>query len=277
MEGKSGILVILVVLDVLLLVCAIAFGVFFGVEMSMVFENNILNLYVSLGSGAMFILTSLGIIIARNARITADNSYDILRHVELLLKKEGISLADLARRDKKVAEKIEAETRKKAEKAKKKGKVEEESDDLVEAEPVAEEVESAPVAEEASEELEPVGSTEPVAEPVVHEEDADVNLGFDLNAWREALEGKVACGLCGKPVLVKPTKKVAFILMCSDVPKRACNNKLMTVGEFGAKFIEWFSAFYGERPARFSLDDFNAKVKSVTITNGECHFVSKDV
>ncbi len=276
MEGKSGILVILIILDVLLLVCAVAFGVLFGIEVTAVFENNFINLYVSLGSAAMFILTSLGIIIAVNARITADNSYDILRHVELLLKKEGVSLADLARRDKKVAEKIEAATRKKKEKEEKKG-------GLLDIEEETSVEKSEPLAETPLEALASEGtassSSDTSAEAVSTESEGaevDVNLGIELNAWREALEGKVACGLCGKPILVKPTKKVAYILMCTDVPKKVCNNKLMTVGEFGSKFVEWFAAFYGERPARFSLEDFNAKVKSVTITNGECHFVSKD-
>lgn len=274
MEGKSGILVVLIIIDVLLLVCAIVFGVFCALEMTDMLEDNLLNFYVSLGSGAMFILTSLGIIIARNARITADNTYDILRHVELLLKKEGVSLADLARRDKKVAEKIEAQTRKKKEKALRKQAEEVELEESVDEH---EETSEAPAEKDSHTVVSAPLESAPVAsepeEPVL---DTDVNLGIDLSAWREALEGKVACGLCGKPVLVKPTKRVAYILMCSDVPAKACSNKLMTVGEFAGKFIEWFSAFYGEKPARFSLDDFNAKVKSVTITNGECHFVSKD-
>lgn len=276
MEGKSGILVILIILDVLLLVCAVAFGILFGIEVTAVFDNNAINLYVSLGSAAMFILTSLGIIIATNARITADNSYDILRHVELLLKKEGISLADLARRDKKTAEKIEAAVRKKKEK-------EDKIEDSPEVEEESPTEEHAPMPETPLETLASEGgetsSSETTVEPAVaasETPEADVNLGIELSAWREALDGKVACGLCGKPILVKATKKVAYILICTDVPKKACNNKLMTVGEFAAKFVEWFAAFYGERPARFSLEDFNAKVKSVTITNGECHFVSKE-
>lgn len=106
MEGKRGILAVLIILSALFLIAGIVFGVCFAVGLTDVFANTEVWLYLCVGSIGIFVLSSLGAIIARNSIITADNTYDILCRIDALLKEKGLTDADIARRDLKRAEKI---------------------------------------------------------------------------------------------------------------------------------------------------------------------------
>lgn len=106
MEGKRGILAVLIILSALFLIAGIVFGVCFAVGLTDVFANNEVWLYLCVGSIGIFVLSSLGAIIAHNSIITADNTYDILCRIDALLKEKGLTDADIARRDLKRAEKI---------------------------------------------------------------------------------------------------------------------------------------------------------------------------
>ncbi len=106
MEGKRGILAVLIILSALFLVAGIVFGVCFAVGLTDLFANTEVWLYLCVGSIGIFVLSALGAIIARNSIITADNTYDILCRIDAILKEKGLTDADIARRDLKRAEKI---------------------------------------------------------------------------------------------------------------------------------------------------------------------------
>lgn len=106
MEGKRGILAVLIILSALFLVAGIVFGVCFAIGLTDLFANTEVWLYLCVGSIGMFVLSALGAIIARNSIITADNTYDILCRIDAILKEKGLTDADIARRDLKKAEKI---------------------------------------------------------------------------------------------------------------------------------------------------------------------------
>ena len=121
----------------------------------------------------------------------------------------------------------------------------------------------------------PAEETPVASEP--QPEEQDVNCGIELKDWKEALEGKVTCGECNSPIGVGRTPGGVFVLFCQGSKKdNGCSQtKAMAVKQFADKFLVWFEAFFGERPAYFSLEDFNAKVESVTIKDKECNFIAK--
>lgn len=106
MEGKRGILAVLIIFSALFLVAGIVFGVCFAIGLTDLFANTEVWLYLCVGSVGIFVLSALGAIIARNSIITADNTYDILCRIDAILKEKGLTDADIARRDLKRAEKI---------------------------------------------------------------------------------------------------------------------------------------------------------------------------
>ena len=294
MEGKPGILVVLVVLNVLLIVAAAVFGVLFAIKQTIIFADYNINLYFAIGCFGFFIISSAATIAARNARITADNTYDILRHLELLVKKEGISLSDLALRDQKTAAKIakklegdklkaeKAEAEKEAAKAKERLALEEaaretEAATAAAAAAAAEAEQSA--AETATEEA-PVSESEPAeSEEAAEVEEVlqDVNCGIEYTEWKAALEGKLTCGECGSPVKVAQTKTKVVVLLCQGVKDgNGCSqSKPIPVKTLADQFLDWFDAFFGEKPEYFSLTDFNAKVENVSIKDKVCTFTAK--
>jgi|GEM_PF-3823714 len=308
MEGKPGILVVLIVLDVLLLVAGVVFGVLFAIKQTIVFADYNINLYFAIGLVSMFVIASACTITARNARITADNTYDILRHVELLVKKEGISLTDLALRDQKtaakIAKKVEAE-KLKEEKKEQERKLQEEKAEakILEEEAKAKEraeaeakkaeaqeqaasvpVQSAPVQEEAPVQEDAQPETQPEAQPEeaqpeeeVVEYSQDSNCNIEYKDWKAALEGKITCGECNSPYMVRQTKSGLVVVLCQGAKKEnGCSqNKALPVKQLADQFLDWFEQFYGERPEYFSLEDFNAKVEGITIKDKVCTFTAK--
>lgn len=276
MEGKSGIFVVLLVLSIVLLVAAVAFGVLYGVKQTLVFDNNNMNLVVSLVCGGLFILSQIGLIVANNARITADNTYDILCRIDALLKEKGLTDADLARRDLKVGEKIakkeaelkaklEAKALKNVNHEEKLAKIEEAKQDAVAESVVAETVASNSGA--VVENTAPVSSDAP-------------SKNYTYEEWKSAIEGKVTCGDCGGNYAVSKTKsgKIALVCVTSRKDKGKCTtSKPITTDVFASKFVEYVHVFFGDETVKeFDIALFGKAIESVKITGGEVSFKANE-
>lgn len=262
MEGKSGINLILNILAILLTLVGIAGIVLFVVKIAIPLDGLTVtsNLYIGGISLGLGLLMLIGCNIATNARIQADNSYDILRHVELLCNKEGVSLADLARKDAATAAKIEEIIQKS--KLKK---------DLVLAQQKASVAEAvvAPV-----EEVAPI-AVAPVEEPI----EIDNNLGIAFEDWKTLFEGKaIVCKSCGSPAAVRNLKKTGVVVLaCNNAAKKeGCESKPIPVSKVATAFVAWQSEIVGVAVASFSSEAFAAKVAEVSFDlNGEVYFVAK--
>ena len=259
MEGKTGINIVLTILAVLLFVLGIvlcvlcAVGLTFpGIEYPV--ENN---LWIGLAAIGLSLLMLIGCNIATNVRIAADNSYDILRHVELLCKKEGISMADLARKD--------------AEKAVKKAALVDKAKAKAEAATVAETPAKTEDPAEAPAPAAPVAVAAPVAEAPA----TDENLCISYEAWKEAVDSKTKCA-CGEAVRVRKTKSGLFVVACEGaVAKKGCGEKPLPVALLAEQFLAWYNEAYSDSVATFDIALYNAKVAEATLSAGTVRFTAK--
>lgn len=277
MEGKSGLFVVMLILSIVLLVGAVAFGVLYGVKQTMVFDDNNMNLVVSLICGGLFVLSQIGLIVANNARITADNTYDILCRIDALLKEKGLTDADLARRDLKVGEKIakkEAELKAKLEaKALKTVNHEEKLARIEEAKQDA-------VAESVAFDAKNMKSEETVEAPVAPaKNESSVSQTYSFEEWKKALDGKITCGECGGNYIVSKTKsgKIALVCLTSRRDKDKCSSKPISTELLASKFVEYVHVFFGDDTLNdFDIALFEKAIDSVTIKGGEPIFKANE-
>lgn len=275
MEGKSGLFLVMVILSIVLLVGAVVFGILFGVKQTAVFSDNNMNLVVSVLCGGLFVLSQIGLIVANNARITADNTYDILCRIDAILKEKGLTDADLARRDLKVGEKIakrEAELRAKLESKviknvnhdEKLARIEEVKQDAVN-KSVAEDV-----ANKKNEEATPVAKVK---------NDSNPSKTYSFEEWKNALEGKVICGDCGGNYIVSKTKsgKIALVCLTSRREKDKCASKPISTELLASKFVEYVHVFFGDESLKeFDMALFEKAIDTVTVKGGEPTFKANE-
>lgn len=281
MEGKSGINFVLMIIAILFVVVGVAFCVMFGINQTIPGRTYdvAINLYIGLAAIALGAVMLIGCNIATNARITADNSYDTMRYVELLCKKEGITLADLARKDAKQAKK-EAEMLARAE-AEQQAAVQAAA---AAAAPVVESVPAEPVAEP----VEDVVDVEPVAPAVQPEEpaqapeaqpvaaDKPLNCGIAYADWRAKLEGiALTCGACGGVMQVRVTKKGVVVLACKDKAENGCPALPFPVDTLAEQFVEWYNGAFDGNLSAFDMDIFMQHVSAISVSDGMARFTAK--
>lgn len=277
MEGKSGLFLVMVILSIVLLVGAVVFGVLFGVKQTAVFDDNNMNLVVSVLCGGLFILSQIGLIVANNARITADNTYDILCRIDALLKEKGLTDADLARRDLKVGEKIakrEAELKAKLEA--KALKTVNHDEKLARIEEVKQDAVNKSVAEDvANKKNEEANDTATVSV----KNDSTPSKTYTFEEWKNALEGKVVCGECGGNYIVSKTKsgKIALVCLTSRREKDKCSSKPISTEMLASKFVEYIHVFFGDDSLKdFDMALFEKAIESVTVKGGEPTFKANE-
>lgn len=293
--------IVLTVIAYLLVVAGIVLCVLFGIGQVIIEDVAIVvELYVGLGCIGFGLLLLVGCNIAVNARITADNSYDTLRHVEMLCQKEGISLEDLARKDAKIAEKkvmLEAKTKLKLEKearAKAEAQVAEvnellriqqesnaqaqlQLDELQAKLATAPEAVETPAVEEAPQAAEEEVAAAPVEQEVAPAEAPAVerNVGISLEEWKAELGEKGTCGACGAVLVPRANKSGRVGLVCKNNGKGGCSEKPMFVEDFATRFVNWYNSIYPEQIQTFQMDKFAATVDTFQVQDGDVRFVGK--
>jgi len=300
MEGKSGINFVLMIVAILFVVAGIALCVMFGINQTIPGRTYdvVINLYVGLAAIGLGLLMLIGCNIATNARIAADNTYDTMRHVELLCKKEGISMADLARKDAKIAKKeaaLLAKEQKKAfeEQAQALARAQAEAMAQAQAQVMAETqaaqaaqaaqtaqtaqaAQAAPQAapQAAAAPVETVAEVEPVA--AQPEERPALNCGIEYAEWKAKVEPiGIKCGVCGGEMAVRNTKKGIVVLACKNTADASCKSVPMPVETMAQQFVEWFNAAFGGNLAEFKMDTFVDTVGSVSVADGTAKFAGK--
>lgn len=278
MEGKSGINFVLTIVAILFVVVGVAFCVLFGINMTLpgkTYDVSV-NLYIGLAAIGLGALMLIGCNIATNARITADNTYDTLRHVELLCKKEGISMVDLARKDAKTAKK-EAEILEKEQA--KAFEAQAQAMAQAQAEAMAKiQAQQAPAAVVAAANVEAAPATaEAEAAPAAPAVEEKVpNCGIEYAEWKSKVEPiGIKCGTCDGDMAVRNTKKGIVVLACKNVAGGACKSVPMTVENLAQQFVEWYNAAFGANLTAFDMDTFVANVGAITITDGVAKFAGK--
>lgn len=277
MEGKSGLFLVMVILSIVLLVGAVVFGILFGVKQTAVFDDNNMNLVVSVLCGGLFVLSQIGLIIANNARITADNTYDILCRIDAILKEKGLTDADLARRDLKVGEKIakkEAELRAKLESKVIKNVNHDEK--LARIEEAKEDAVNKSIAQDVANK-----KRDDSAETTVNavKNDATPSKTYSYEEWKNALDGKVICGECGGNYVVSKTKsgKIALVCLTSRREKDKCASKPISTELLASKFVEYVHVFFGDESLKeFDMALFEKAIESVTVKGGEPTFKANE-
>jgi hypothetical protein len=282
MEGKSGINFVLTIVALIFLVAGVALCVLFGIKQTIPnMEYAVeLNLYIGLACVGLGLLMLIGCNIATNARITADNTYDTLRHVELLCKRDGISMADLARKDARVARKeanlLEKEQAKAFE---------------VQAQALAQ-VQAQAFAQASAQAMMDIQSQQPTPvqnaqEPLqaaaapaqqVTSADADkpLNCGIDYAEWKAKVEAiGVKCGSCGGEMLVRNTKKGIVVLACKNVVAGTCKSTPLPVETMAQQFVTWYNGRFANKLATFDLNVFVNTVASISVTEGQVVFTAK--
>lgn len=295
MEGKSGINFVLMIVAVLFVVIGVAFCVMYGINMTIpgrTYDVSV-NLYIGLAAIGLGVLMLIGCNIATNVRITADNSYDTMRHVEMLCKKEGISLADLARKDaktaKKEAELIEKERNKAfEEQAQALGQAQAQAIAAAQAQAIADfqaqqaqqaqqaPAQQAPVQEQAAAEAPATEETEAPKEAAMQEPEKVQNCGIEYAEWKEKVEAiGITCGACGGEMNVRNTKKGIVVLACKNVADGSCKATPLPVENMAQQFVEWYNAAFGGELAAFDMDTFVNTVGSISVTDGTVRFAGK--
>ena len=288
MEGKSGINFVLMIIAILFVVAGIAFCVLFGINQTIPGRtyNVAINLYIGLAGIALGALMLIGCNIATNARIAADNTYDTMRHVELLCKKEGISMADLARKDAKTAKKEAEMIVKEQEKAfeeQAQALAKAQADMMMKAQAQAQAMAEAQMAANAAPAAAPAAAEAPVAEAEAEEvapqqEEAPVapNCGIEYAEWKSKVEPLgIKCGACDGEMAVRNTKKGIVVLACKNAAGGNCKSVPLPIETMAQQFVEWYNEAMGAELSAFSMDAFVQSVGSVTVTDGKCTFVAK--
>ena len=291
MEGKSGINFILIIVAVLFLLAGIAFCVMFGINQTIPGRTYdvAVNLYIGLAGIGLGVLMLIGTNIATNARIAADNTYDTMRHIELLCKKEGISMADLARKDAKTAKKeaeiLEREQAKAFEAqaqamAQAQAQAMAQAQAKVMADMQAQHAQAA--AEQAAAEPDTVDAVPAVEEAAsqelaaTKEEEKPANCGIDYAEWKSKVEPiGIKCGACGGEMNVRKTKIGIVVLACKNVAEGKCKSTPLPVETMAEQFVEWYNAAFGGELAAFDMDTFVSTVGAITVTDGTVRFTSK--
>lgn len=280
MEGKSGILIILVILSALLLVAAIFFGVSFGIKLTAVVADYNVNLYLCIGCAGFFVLSALGAIIARNSVISADNTYDILCRIDAFLKEKGMSEADLARKDlskgEKIAKKelqlrakIQAKALKDVAAENKIAQIEATKQEAIEAAIKQDNAEAQTVTEKVV--AADVAKASEPEKPAVKEE---INT-ISHEDWKAALEGKVKCGECGGNYSINKTKMGKIVLSCQTArrePDKCSAKAFVPIETFMQEFNSYYKEFYGNVLDKFDLEVMKKTISSVEIKNGKFYF-----
>jgi len=294
MEGKSGINFILTIVAVLFLVAGVAFCVMFGINQTIPGRTYdvAVNLYIGLAAIGLGVLMLIGTNIATNARIAADNTYDTMRHVELLCKKEGISMVDLARKDaktaKKEAELLEKEQAKAFE-AQAQAMAQAQAQAMAQAQAKAladmqakqaqqvATVAAAPVSEPAEREV-PAEAVEEAQEAPAQqkEEEKPLNCGIDYAEWKSKVEPiGITCGSCGGEMSVRKTKIGIVVLACKNVAEGNCKATPLPVETMAQQFVEWYNVAFGGALSAFDMDKFVSTVGAITVTDGTVRFTGK--
>lgn len=290
MEGKSGLLIIMVIMSILFLVVGILFGVMFGIKNTTLVsvDTSLVLCVVSLG---LFVLSSIGTIIARNSVITADNTYDMLCRIDAILKEKGLTDADLARRDLKKGEKIaireaelkaklEAKAMKEIAQENKKAELEASKKEAIET-ALTESVST--TSEAVADSVSADGDTIAPETPIVSDATGDSATtssepAISFEEWKTALTGKVVCGECGGACSVNKTKNGKIVITCPTARKEPdkCSAKTpISIARFGSDFIAFYKEFFGESLDDFNMDTFNKTVESVQVKDGKLIFKMK--
>lgn len=280
MEGKSGLLIVLVILSILFLVAGVCFGIFFGIKSTALVgvETNLVLCVVCLG---LFVLSSVGVIVARNSVITADNTYDMLCRIDAILKEKGLTDADLARRDLKKGEKIakreaelkaklEAKAMKEAAAESKKAELEATKKEALES-AINEEIASDSTVETTT------STTEPVVEPIVKKEETS-EPAISYEDWKSNLSGNVVCGECGGVYSINKTKNGKIVMVCQTArkePDKCSAKNPVTIEKFSNEYLAYYKEFFGETLDSFDMDTFNKTVQSVEVKDGKLFFKVK--
>ena len=307
MEGKSGINFVLTIIAILFVAAGVVLCVLFGINKTIpgIDYEVELNLYVGLAGVGIGLLMLIGCNIATNARITADNTYDALRHVELLCKREGISMADLARKDAKIAKKEAALMQKeqaKAFEAQAQALAQAQAQMLAQvqaqamAEAQAQQAKNAPVAtaevvsqpaQQSAPQPDVQSAPKPVAtQPAVSmdelqplapvEVDRPLNCGIEYAEWKAKMEPiAIKCGTCGGEMNVRNTKKGIVVLACKNATEGKCKATPIPVDTMAQHFVEWYNIAFGGNLTAFDMNTFVSIVGSVTVADGTIKFAKK--
>ncbi len=278
MEGKSGINFVLTIVAALVIVIGVVLCILFGVGQTLPgLEYKVaVNLYVGLGAIGVGLLMLIGCNIATNARIAADNTYDIMYRLGLLCRTMGCSEEDL-----KVSAAELAKGKKKAKKVGIEIAKTKEKEALAQA--VDEDVEpsdstAAPVVREVTEQPKTETATATVADAAENkiENTAAQNCGIGLEEWKQALTGKIRCKNCGEPVGIHKTKKGVVVLMCASAKdKKGCDAKPMPVEKLAELYLDWYNALHETHETAFDLNAMCNAVESMNMGDGTMNFVAK--
>lgn len=273
MEGKSGINLVLTIVAALVVVLGVVLCILFGVGQSLPgLEDNVAaNLYIGLGAIGVGLIMLIGCNIATNARIAADNTYDMMYRLGLLCRTMGCSEEDL-----KVSAAELAKGKKKAKKAgleiaKAKDKeamaqAAEDSEPAVNTAPITQETEAPKAENEAKPEV-AENNNEPT--PIL-------NCGIAFEDWKQALKDKIRCKGCGEVVGVHKTKKGVVVLMCAAAKdKKGCDVKPMPVEKLAELYLDWYNALHETQVTTFDLHAMCEAVESMNMGDGTMNFVAK--
>ena len=314
MEGKSGINFILTIVAILFLVAGVAFCVLFGINMTIPGRTYdvAVNLYIGLAGIGLGVLMLIGTNIATNTRIAADNTYDTMRHIELLCKKEGISMVDLARKDaktaKKEAELLEKEQAKAFE-AQAQAMAQAQAQAMAQAQAkamadmqaqqaqaiaqaqaqaaaqaqaqAAAQAQAQPAAQSqatavADVDVEPQPVTAEAPQEAAKEQEKPVNCGIEYAEWKSKVEPiGIKCGNCGGEMSVRKTKIGIVVLACKNVAEGSCKSTPLPVESMAQQFVEWYNAAFGGALTAFDMDTFVGAVGAITVTDGTVRFTGK--
>ena len=240
MRGKDGMNIIFNILSYLLLAGAIVLMVLalLGGDL----EDWVIK-YYSMGAiacGVLFIIMRILLNIARNMRVAADNTYEILSLVEKYIKnkngkEEAPSKKEL--RDQKTIEKFVEKA-----KAKKQPRT-------VVAEKPAPTPAPAPVENKA--EYHPLSYME--AKPL--------------------FRNKIYCAKCGSPMEVFNTNRGIPVAKCPKVSTHECNNPLIRIQQIEKDFVLWYKVSYEKDDYdTFTTKAFVDSVSKVKVNNGAVTF-----
>ncbi|NCA66971.1 MAG: hypothetical protein EOM87_02790 [Clostridia bacterium] len=257
MESKAGWNTIFNIISYLIFCGFIALGVMAVLEY--LDTKDYTNYYVY-GCGAafgIFVVLRIALNIARNVRITADNTYDMLVLIERYVKASNINTDCLSKKDLKVA----------AKKNKIIKKIEEKQDVLSE-DVVDEQEDVVDVKTKALVKTKPVISAA---------QNAPAMDKYTIDDWKKNMEGRMVCKKCGSPVIVLNSNMGIPVLYCSKAAAKAgCDNKYITSNAFILQFLKWYNLAYDKRSREFDFEDFSKSVGKVILSDGGVIFTGKD-
>lgn len=249
MESKAGWSTIFNIISYLMLGGFIALAVLAVLEY--IDSESYLN-YKVYGSAAcivLFVAMRILLNIAKNVRIVADNTYDMLVLIERYVKAADINTECLSKKDlkkfvkqKKILNKMEK-------------KKEVLSDVVVESEAVVE--------------------PKPKGKTAINL--TNLNEKYSFEDWKKNLDGRIVCKKCGSPVTVLNSNVGIPVLYCSKAAAKAgCDNKYITVTSFAGQFLKWFNLAFDKRMTDFDFEELNKSAGKIVFGDGSIAITGRD-